>query len=165
MVRTFENVRRGVKIELDNGTYLATIKEIGDGEYKDQTTGATTPQYTVDFVLDEVENEDGSPIQLRYWLSIPQGLVDLGVVSPQSKLYSFLKAMGEDPDAEVYSVNPNRWVGNKARVVVENKAAKSGANAGVERPVIVNVWPPATQGGKVKAKAATPTAPSEDAPF
>lgn len=158
MVRVFENARKGVEIKLPNDTYLATIKDVSDGEYKEAGATEGQPQYLVDFVLDEVENEDGTPIQLRYYLTIPDGLLDVGVVSPRSNLYSFMKAMGEDPDADQFRVDPNRWTNKKARIVVENKVAKSGANAGKERPVITNVWPPSSKSGGVKPKAPSPGA-------
>jgi hypothetical protein len=133
MVKSYGKVRVGAGLpQIEEGTYNAQINDINDTENK--RYGGE--QYVVEWALADLEKEDGSPFTLVQWVNIPDGL-DAGELNPDSNLFKLMEAIGcdmEEPD-----VSPQKWLGKKARIWIENKVVKEGDNAGQVRPRIVKV--------------------------
>lgn len=143
--------------EIDDGMYTVSIKDVKqrqnsfDGEIRDQ--------YEVEFEFDEITKSNGEPLTLRGYITIPQGLVNDGVVNDKSNLYAILMALGYTDDNLI--VDPAAWQGAELRVVVENKEVKSGDNKGQVRPRITRYKKKASAAAPA-AKKAAPAASDED---
>lgn len=164
MVRTFPNARpqgegEGFHIpEIDDGMYDAVVFEVNDDEYPGMD-GGMVPKYLVDWRIPSAIDEfTGEPVELRQFITIPDGLINQGYVSPKSNLYPFLKAMGVDPDQESFSIDPMEWIDRKARLVVKNKTIESGKNKGQVRPQITDVMQP-PRSTRPRGPQATPQQP------
>lgn len=153
--------------EIEDDLYVAKVKEV------EETTASWQDsefdQYVVEWELADVRKEDGMRMTLRSFIRIPDGLVNEGIVNENSNLYAFLRAIGYDDDGLV--VDPVAWIGKKARIVVENKQIKAGANAGQVRPRITGYKPlkgetaAAARVGAPKASAAAATAVANEDDF
>lgn len=130
--------------QVEDGVYEAHIIEVEDRVFPGYDGGPEQTKYMIDWEFDDLIKADGNPVTLRQFLTIPQGLIDSGYVHPKSKMYSFLRVMGEDPDSDSFEVDPSKWMGQKAKIWVKGKASKKDPKE--VRPVIDDVRPvaPAT---------------------
>lgn len=125
--------------DVPDGTYKAEIVEVTDREFPGFDGGPTQLKYMVDWRLLELEQEDGKPVQLRQFVTVPQGLIDNGYIHPKAQLFSFLKAVGEDPEADDIEIDPMQWIGRKATIWVKNEATKKRPNE--PRPQVKDATP------------------------
>ena len=123
--------------EVPDGTYKAEIIDVTDKEFPGYE-GGTQLKYMIDWKLLELEDENGKKVQLRQFLTVPDGLINSGYVHPKSNMYSFLQVMGIDPDADDFEIDPGEWLGKKATVWVKNIASKKDPKRG-PRPQITDV--------------------------
>ncbi len=144
MTKSFSGATTGapefVVPTIEDGLYSATIREITDAE--GTWDGKTYDQYYVDWDLDAAdEKTDESPVQLRQFVRVPDGLfANRPVLNENSHLYLLMEGLGCDMDGG-YDINPDEWLGKEARVLVENKKITEGPNAGKSRPRITAVKP------------------------
>ena len=139
--------------EVDDGTYLARILDVEDREFPGYDGGDPQLKYMVDWELKDMFREDGKPATLRQFVTVPQGLIDKGYVHPKSNLYAFMGAIGLDPKAEDFEVDPFAWIGKQAMIWVKNKPKVDKVTGETTmRPNVVDVSPKKAQAAAHKAK-------------
>lgn len=84
---------------------------------------------------------------LRQYITLPEAYANEGYLSEKSNLYKVMEALGFDLSGK-FRVQPSKWQGMEARVMVENKQTRTGEM----RPRITAVKP----AKKAKAAAAAP---------
>lgn len=149
--------------DVPDGTYKAKITDVEDRMFPGFDGGPEQMKYMIDWELDGLEKEDGSAVSLRQFLTVPQGLIDSGYVHEKSRMFAFLKAIGEDPEAPSFDVDPTSWTGREAMIWV--KGVRSKKRPDEVRPQIVDVTPVqrATRTGKVGVR--TTTTPKAEADY
>ena len=129
--------------DVEDGTYLATVKDCEDKEFPGYQGGPAQLKYMIKWEFADLVREDGEPVTLIDFVTIPAGLINEGYLHPKARLFARLKALGFDPSAPEFDVNPLDWIGLPAKIWVQNKTGtKADANGVLEvRPQIVNVTP------------------------
>jgi len=138
--------------DIDDDFYTAMVRDVEDSvsTWNDEET----PQYSIEWELEEQTKANGDPLTLRSFVRIPDGLINDGVLNENSKLYELLMAFGyEDNDL---AIEPDDWQGKTVRINVENKEIKSGPNTGQVRPRITGYKPPKMTKPAAKATRKAP---------
>ena len=134
--------------EVDDGTYMAHILDVEDREFPGYQGAPPQLKYMVKWELAELVQEDGQPVTLMQFVKVPHGLVSDGYLHPKAQLFAFLKALGFDPLAPEFDVDPMQWIGKPGKVWIKNIASKTKVDAHGQpevRPQIVDVTPVAAQ--------------------
>lgn len=144
--------------DVEDGEYPATVKSVKDGQGKwdDQDYD----QYIVEWALDGLEDDEGNAVTLAQFVRIPEALQVEGILNPDSNLFKLIEALGYD--MEEPEVEPNGWIGKRARIIVKNKAIQSGQNKGQIRPRITDVMAPRGRKATASPSNGQPAAPTRE---
>lgn len=130
--------------EVDDGTYHAIVKDVEDKEFPGYEGGPAQLKYMIKWEFTELVREDGEPVTLTDFVTIPSGLIHEGYLHPKARLFARLKALGYDPAAPNFDVDPMDWIGKSGKVWVKNvesKTKKDPEGNPEVRPQIVDVTP------------------------
>ena len=137
--------------EVDDGTYLARILDVEDRFFASKFSSESVLKYMVKWELRDVKREDGTLVTLTQFVRVPDGLIANGYIHPKANLFKFMIAIGRDPAADDFEVDPMEWIGTQATIWVENTTTTNEAGQEITRPQISKVTP------KPKAQATTRT--------
>lgn len=122
--------------DIPDDLYDAEVSNASEPEDVPDTfnQGQMRTQFYLTWLLMSDEVPEGTT--LRQYLTLPQQYLEGNFLSGKSAVWKTMDALGYDMNAR-YVVNPQQWVGKRARVMVENKANQKGDI----RPRIVDVKP------------------------
>ena len=127
--------------QIADGTYLAQVADIQEGT--SNYNGEEKEQFVIKLEIldDDYRKDNGDPLDLRAYISIPPTLLNDGVLNENSNLFKFMLALGYDMGSEI-EVEPAQWQGERLLVEVTNKETTSQDGKKVTRPRITGYTRP-----------------------
>ena len=109
-----------------DGTYHAVVTRLGEPYDKpNPQSGEMQTKFAIDFTLTGKKLR-GQEAVLASFVTFPPAFLNTGVLSPKSRIYEIMKALGYDLEGS-FDVKPTEWEGYTLDVLVENQT-KAGVS-------------------------------------
>ena len=103
-----------------DGTYHAVVTRLGEPYDKpNPQSGEMQTKFAIDFTLTGKKLR-GQEAVLASFVTFPPAFLNTGVLSPKSRIYEIMKALGYDLEGS-FDVKPTEWEGYTLDVLVENQ--------------------------------------------